>query len=295
MNNEIIEYLFSTEAIRVSDSQEMFLFTSGLISPYYVSTHFLCGGENASTSMLELIDSYKLQPEKIVFEVAPKIIELSRKDKVYSKVISLMKSHALEYIRNNKVSFISGGERRDWFFSIPLAKELGLPHLFLFNDKKILDENGVDFKFQADEMLNSIHVADLLTVGSSYTTKWIPALNNKNIKISLSLNCVDRAQNGVSNLKKEGVGDVISLCRIDNNFFEYAYSSNVINIEQKNNLKNYFTEQFDSMRNFLISNPNFILNKLNSDQKTRARIKLTLENDLYKLGDKFISQFDYLN
>src|SRR5690606_10969459 len=27
---------------------------------------------------------------------------------------------------------ISGGERRDWFFSIPVAAKLGLPHIYLF-------------------------------------------------------------------------------------------------------------------------------------------------------------------
>ena len=235
---EIIDYLFSTQAIKVAESNDMFLFTSGLISPYYVSTHFLCGGEQASTEMLALIDTFKGQPKKIVDIIGPAICELAFKDKIYSSVISLMKEEAIKHMNMNDIRFISGGERRDWFFSIPLARELKLPHLFLFNDQSVFDDNCGEFELSQGEVLKSIHVADLLTVGSSYTTKWIPALKAKNIEISLSLNCVDRAQDGVVNLKKNGVSEVLSLCRIDEDFFDTAFLSKVIDSEQKNNLKN---------------------------------------------------------
>ena len=287
MKGDLINYLFSTGAIKVAPEGDMFLFTSGLISPYYISTHYLCGGEEASTEMLSFIDSFKGRPEKIVSDVAPRILELSKSNHIYDQVIQKMKKVAEDFMSRTEIDCISGGERRDWFFSIPLARALEIPHLFLYNDGLVLDDSGI--KYNSSNQKRSIHVADLLTIGSSYTNKWVPALRSVNVDIPLSINCVDRVQGGAKNLKDAGINEVISLCSINEEFFESARLAGVITENQEMQMLGYYQEQFNSMRKFLIENPGFVKKSLNSDQKTKARMMLTLDNDLYQLGEKYIS------
>ena len=58
---------------------------------------------------------------------------------------------------------------------------------------------------------------------------------------------------------------------------------NIINKEQEKMLENFFENPDETMRNFLIQHPEFIENSLNSDEKTRKRAKLLLEQNLYNL------------
>lgn len=289
MQSKIVEYLFETGAVKVAEAGKVFLFTSGLISPYYVSTHFLCGGEKASTNMLEVIDSFKASPASIVTEVSKKIEDLVSGNRIYEDVINLMLDVARKSKYFQEIDCVSGGERRDWFFSVPLASRLNLPHVYLYNDGLVLDDNAS--AMSSSKNSKSLHVADLLTVGSSYTSKWMPYLRKVGVDISTSLNCVDRDQGGVDNLITGGVCEVLSLCKINEDFFKLALSSKVIDQGQYQQLLSFYQDQYNTMRDYLINNPVFIQDSLDSDEKTKKRILLTLQNDLYKLGDEFISQF----
>lgn len=290
----IVNYLFETNAVQVAKEGEVFLTTSGLITPYYVNTHFLCGGESESLRLLNLIDSFKGSPEKIVSEVSSEIIKLYKSHDIYTQVVSLLgdlfsKSKLSDVKFSDSVKFVTGGERRDWFFSVPLAQVLGLPHLYVYNDGLVLDENAQIYKGSGD--VGAVHVADLLTIGSSYTNKWIPYLREHKIQIALSLNCVDRDQGGSINLLNAGVGSVSSLCKIGQSFFMEAKNDGVISDTQYQALIGFFNNQFESMRNYLLSHPDFIKRSLGSDKKTRERMLITINQDLYKLGEEFLSEF----
>ena len=80
--------------------------------------------------------------------------------------------------QNNDIDVISGGERRDWFFSIPVSIELELPHIFLF-------KNGLATQCNPDGSIEKtlnikrkrvLHVSDIINLASSYFKSWLPIL-----------------------------------------------------------------------------------------------------------------------
>ena len=48
---------------------------------------------------------------------------------------------------------------------------------------------------------------------------------------------------------------------------------------------NFIKDPDGSMRNFLITHPDFLENALNSDEKTAGRAKLCIDGDLYNLKE----------
>ena len=72
-----------------------------------------------------------------------------------------------EAARKMDVDFVSGGERRDFFFSMPVARKLGLGHLSIFKDLSSVytDANGVSMPSEAGKACpskRSVHIADLV-------------------------------------------------------------------------------------------------------------------------------------
>jgi len=289
-NQSISEVLFSCEAIKVAPVDSPFLYTSGLIGPFYVNTHYLCGGKEASERVLGEINLLQVKPSELIGKLPAVILEVLDASSVYQEVMNRLEVVAKGIVANSSISYISGGQRRDWFFSIPLAKMLNIPHLYLFNDKRIFTEDALPFETTSSKV-SSLHVADLLTVGSSYLSKWIPALEDRGVNIAASLNCVDRNQGGKSNLEEAGISDVRSLCVLEAALFEDAQSKGLLTNEQLQMIKDYQKNPYEAMRVFLKRTPEFIINAIKADEKSRSRIELTIQNDLYELGADFLSAF----
>jgi len=281
------EVLFECGAFQVSPLDKPFLYTSGLIGPFYVNTHFLCGGKESSEAELAYLDKMSGVPAKIVSEFPGRLHAIIRSSSIYSNVLGEMVSVLRSKNLDLSSYIISGGQRRDWFFSIPIAKELGLQHIYLFNDGLVLDENGEEPK--GLEGKKTIHLADLLTLGSSYTTKWIPALAKYGVGIELAYNCVDRLQGGEENLTSAGVKEVLSFFKIDKSFFSEALELGIINEGQHKLIYSFLADNKGSMREFLLSKPEFISNVLSgSDEKAKKRVGLMLEQNLYDLPKEIL-------
>ena len=43
-NIDLIEYLITSQALRIATANEVFWYTSGTVGPYYINTHYLYGG-----------------------------------------------------------------------------------------------------------------------------------------------------------------------------------------------------------------------------------------------------------
>ena len=89
-------------------------------------------------------------------------------------------------------------------------------------------------------------------------------------------------QGGREKLEEQNVKS-LSLIQIDENLFNKAFDMNIINQNQLVMLKNFYESPDATMRNFLISHPEFLENALKSDEKTISRAKLCIENNLYNL------------
>ena len=283
--SDIISYLFETNAIRFCEENKPFWYTSGKIGPYFINTHFIYGSEKEANELLSFIDeslSDKMTLPKKVFD---KVLKQYNENKIYHDVIEHIKSYIEENIDINEIDYISGGERRDWFFSNAIAYLLKKPHITIYKDLSTVESN-FDFS-QTKEVSNLegkkvLHVADLITVASSYIRAWIPAIKNLGANILWSCVVVDRMQGGKEKLEAEGVKS-LSLVNVDTDLFKKALELGFINNNQLDLLNKFFESPDKCMREFLINHPEFIENALNSDEKTKKRAKLLVDGNLYNL------------
>ena len=284
--SNIMSYLFETNAIRFCDENKPFWYTSGKIGPYFINTHFVYGSEKEATELLSFIDdslSDKLTLPKKVFD---KTFAQYNNNEIYKNIIDTMKSFIDENINVDEIDYVSGGERRDWFFSNMIAHLLGKPHITIYKD---LSTVVSDSNFENTESVTSLdgkkvlHIADLITVASSYIRAWIPAINALGAKICWSCVVVDRMQGGKDKIEAEGVKS-FSLVQVDINLFKKALDLKIINEAQFNMLKGFFENPDETMRQFLIEHPEFLENSLNSDEKTKKRAQLLIDGNLYNLN-----------
>lgn len=277
-----INWLFATSAVKIAPSDSQFWYTSGLIGPYYINAQYLCGGEATALSVLKLIDEkaedYKNFPEILT----NRLLEVYEIDTSYRELVDELADKISTLVKSEGITYVSGGQRRDWFFSPIIAKQLNIPCLYIYNDLKVFNQEGQQVKDLKDAKV--INVADLLTVGSSYTDKWIPALKAVNASLVASANIVDRSQGGKANLESAGIKNNITLFTINQSFFDQALKQNYVDAGQHKILTNYFNNQDSAMKNWLMENPDFLKKALaSSDPKTQARAKNLVEKDLYGL------------
>ena len=280
-----ISYLFETNAIKFCEENKPFWYTSGKIGPYFINTHFIYGNEKDAVALLSFIDeslSNKLTLPKKVFD---KVLKQYNENKIYQDVINHMKSYIEENINVSEIDYVSGGERRDWFFSNIIAYLLDKPHITIYKDLSTVVSNSNFEETQTVENLANkkvLHVADLITVASSYLRAWIPAIKNLGANICWSCVVVDRMQGGKDKIEAEGIKS-LSLVNVDENLFKTALDMKIINENQLELLVKFFKNPDESMREFLIKHPEFIENSLNSDEKTAKRAKLLVDENLYNL------------
>lgn len=126
---------------------------------------------------------------------------------------------------------VSGGETRDWIFSGPVAHSLRSPHISVYKDGSLYRASASltgapFFSREAEDIsgLHAIHIADLLTVGSSAydpnqnpPTGWIPYVRNAGGQVTDFFAIVDRMQKGPENLRQANV-DVQCFVTIDEAF-----------------------------------------------------------------------------
>lgn len=283
--SDIMSYLFETNAIRICEENKPFWYTSGKIGPYFVNTHFVYGSENEATELLSFIDealSDKITLPKKVFE---KVLQQYNANEIYKNVIDTMKEYIEKNIDIAEIDYISGGERRDWFFSNIIAYLLNKPHISIYKDLSTVVSSS---DFENSEIITKLenkkvlHIADLITVASSYLRAWIPAIKNLGSNICWSCVVVDRMQGGKDKIEAEGIKS-LSLVNIDEKLFQKALDLKIINENQLQMLNNFFKNPDGTMRQFLIDHPEFLENALNSDEKTKKRARLLVGGNLYNL------------
>lgn len=284
--SDLVSYLFETNAIRFCEENKPFWYTSGKIGPYFINTHFIYGSEKDAVELLAFIDECLADKLSLPGKVFERVLKQYQNNEIYKNVIDTM----LKYIEDNinvcEIDYISGGERRDWFFSNIIAHLLKKPHLSIYKDLSVV---ASDSNFETSESIASLdgkkilHIADLITVASSYIRAWIPAIRNLGSQVCWSCVVVDRMQGGKDKIEAEGVKS-LSLVQVDKNLFKKALDLNIINEAQLSMLDGFFENPDETMKHFLIDHPEFLENSLKADEKTRKRAQLLVDSNLYGLN-----------
>lgn len=283
--NNLVTYLFETDAVKICPDNKPFFLTSGKISPYFVNTHFIYGSEEDSNELLAFIDENINDRAELPKMILEKTLMQYEDNGIYKDVIDQMKEFILNNIDISEVDYISGGERRDWFFSNIIAFLLDKPHISLFKD---LDSYISDSKFETTKKAEKIvgkkvlHIADLITVASSYEKMWIPIIEGLGGKILWSTVVVDRMQGGEEKLAEAGIKS-FAMINIDSKLFDTAMELGLLTIAQHEMLMEFCNDPDGSMREFLLAYPDFLENSLNADEKTAKRAKLCIDENIYNL------------
>lgn len=292
--SNILSYLFETNAIKFCKENEPFWYTSGKIGPYFFNSQYVYGGEEKSTEFLNyiteelsLINEGKNSKLDLPKKLLSKVLDEYNSNKIYNDVINQMKKYVEKNVGINNFEYISGGERRDWFFSIILSYLLKKPHLTVFKDMTAI-QSSPDFSSteNIEDLKGSkvLHIADLITTASSYIKMWTPIINKLNGKMENTLVIIDRNQGGKENLKEIGV-TMHALVTVDKSLFQKALELGAINEEQLALVIKYFDNPDETMKEFLKAHPEFIENSLKStNERTLKRVHTLLSENLYGLN-----------
>ena len=287
--SKLMSLLFETNAFKVAEENNPFWYTSGKIGPYFINADYLYGSEQDSKDLLAFIDQELENESKtdIPEHIFKKVLDHYNTNEIYKYVIGQMKEYIETNIGVENVDYISGGERRDWYFSNIMAYLLNKPHVTIYKDLTTVVSNS---DFTSSEPVSSIegknflHLADLLNQSASFTRAWIPAIKNLGSSIVWSIFAVDRMQGGTETLTNDGV-KVHSLLQIDDSLFTTAKELGVINDEQLTMLREFKKDPDGSMKQFLIDHPEFIENAKKSDNpKTVKRVNTLIEQNIYGIN-----------
>lgn len=287
MDKELISLLFNTNSFKVSNPDLPFWYTSGKIGPYFINVDYLYGSSEESTELLNKIDDMLKNENKedIPYLLCEEIMNHYDNNEMFKTIIDMLVDYVEDNFETHLIDYISGGERRDWIFSVPLANLLGKPHITIFKDLTTVASTS-DFEesttIESLEGKRVFHSADILNTGSSFERFWVPAINKLGSKINWGLFVVDRNQKGDKKLRDIGV-QTYSLVKISEELFNIAIKQNIITLPQYEMLCKYLDDPDGSMREFIRNHPNFIDDTINNspDEKIRQRAQLCKENNFY--------------
>lgn len=270
---QIVRELFATGAFRVAEADHPFWYTSGKFGPYFINTHFLFGGEEHAKALLESIDYTGKYPLALPRVIGRRCSEEYEQDPRYRAVIDSLREMAADL----SYDLVSGGERRDFFFSYAFAEASGKSHLSIMKDgSAYLSSPGLKdtHEVKKDELsgLRVLHVADLVTEASSYFRAWIPAIHQAGASISDTIAVVDRQQGGREALLEHDVRLHAPIV-IHPDFFHTAAQLGQIDAAQEAALQRFFEDPDGYMQHFLDTHPAFLEAESQRDAKTAERVE----------------------
>ena len=284
MSDSVLSWLFETKAVRVCPEGAPFWYTSGKLGPFYINTHFLYGSQQAAEELLSVIEQ-AAAGDRLAF--ARTVLAHVRRQYAQNEIYRRLMDQMVEAARAVDFDFVSGGERRDFFFSLLIAERLGKPHVSIFKDMEtVYDAAGFETSCKASEAglsgKRALHVADLVTEASSYVRAWIPAIEALGAKIAASLAVVDRDQGGREILADAGI-PLTTLVKIEPSLFETAHRLGVVTEEQLSMVLSFMQDPNRFMHDFFAAHPTFLEEQKALGGKAKERAELCIQKGFDRL------------
>ncbi len=289
-NDELLKQVFSSNAVSIWDNQKgpVFWYAAGVPGPFYVNTEKLLG-EDAAGSLLGQISNIVQKVGSIEEKsesLFSAVMEEYGRNPVFQRIIATLIDSS-KIFDGQDYSCISGGERRDWFFSIPFAQETGRDHLFIFKDKSVLRRGFDGETIQAGP--NVMHVSDLIHNAASYFDKWLPVLKENDLNVVGTLSVINRGNAGLDKLNEAGFKS-LTLKGIDLDFFKELQESGLIDADTFAELDLYFESREEWAKKYILSNPE-LFDVAALDAKSKERLQFFVTEDPWGLeadaGDTF--------
>ena len=132
---DLVAALLETQALQIAPPGQAFWYTSGTIGPYYINAHYLFGGPEKAEQLLDYIQANKDNRSEFPQELLARVRHHGAGDALYRAVVEALAEQVRERA-GGAFDCVSGGERRDWFFSAAVADQLNRPHLLLYKEDR---------------------------------------------------------------------------------------------------------------------------------------------------------------
>lgn len=278
---KLIAFLFETQALRAAPENQPFWYTSGSFGPYYINTHFFFGDAQAAQALLAEIDDRLAQREALLDHLARRTAAQYQRSPCYQLVIDAL----VDRCRGFDADMVSGGERRDFFFSPAVADRLHKPHVSLFKDRTAwLSAPGQRPQELAAGALAGariLHVSDLVTEASSYQRAWLPAIQTLGARVEQTLTVIDRQQGGRQLLAAAGV-QLQALLTIEPPLFQLAAGQGFISQGQLQQIEAFTQDPAHYQAAFVAAHPQFIDQELAAGGDRRVRALRFMARDKQK-------------
>ncbi len=273
------DLILDSGALSIWDREKgpIFWYALGVPGPFYLNTELMIGRE-LSVRILTKIDAILAEsadPSTRAHHIEKTILAAYSDKSAYHRIVSALADKAREIFPPRSYTLVSGGERRDWLFSIPFAHEIGVRHLFLFKDQSSYCKESV----HKDEHV--LHVADLINNAASYFDNWLPMLTR------LETHCVGtaavnvRGEEGQKRLSEAGC-KIAALNIIDAAFFDECRNQGLIDEATRDELTLFLKSNSEWASRYLMDRPELFETK-NIDAKSRARLKSFFAKDPWNL------------
>ncbi len=231
MRKSVISHMFSTNAMKISPYNQPFKYRAGF-GPYIYQAQYLFGGENAANEILEIIAKYKDNPIQLIQILSDKINRQYQQNKSYKDTIDYLKQYIQFNVQMKDVDIISGGERRDWFFSLLLAQLFNKPHLTIFKNGNAYINNDCHFLMKQNLTgSRALHITDNLVKAKSFNNAWIPFTKQLGVTITNAISVFDRCNIGHHTLEENKI-DHKALFSVNSDLFKEFFENGYIDERQ---------------------------------------------------------------
>jgi orotate phosphoribosyltransferase len=264
----------------------VFWYVAGVPGPFYLNTELMIG-QAVAEKLLERITAILAETPDVAArakQVEAVVMGAYRQTPDFQTVVQALIAKAKQEFPNGTYDIVSGGERRDWLFSLPFAIETGVPHLFLFKDGSVYGEP------QPKAGSRALHISDLINNAASYIDVWLPALERAGIACAGTLTVNTRGSAGIDRLQKVNC-KVVALNRVDLDFFKQLQQNQLIDAATLDEIAIYFSSSQQWAERYLTQDEKlYAISTL--DKKSRERMQSFFDKDPWGMQAKYGAFFD---
>lgn len=277
-DNTLLKIIHDTKAVSIWNhaTGPVFWYAASVPGPFYVNTERVIGPELAEHLLKEItaiMATPCAAPDRAAL-LDQLMMEAYRNSPQYQEVIAAMIAKTNQEFPSQTFDVISGGERRDWLFSIPLSHALNKPHVYLFKDHSF-------YCATSPPASRTLHVADLINNAASYFDAWFPILAKGKFDYIGTI-CVNiRGHNGLKRLQEHGK-KTVTLNHVDQSFFDQSLASGLITQATRDEVELYFSSPTAWAERYLMSDIN-LYDVHNLDAKSCERMVSFFTKDPWSL------------
>ncbi len=286
-HEDLLRLVHATRAVSIWDHDKgpIFWYAQNLPGPFYVNTEKVIGTQLAEKLVREItaIVAGTVDGQARAEQLNHLILDAFKHTPDWQRIVVTLAERARASFPAHSYQLVSGGERRDWLFSIPFAHICDVPHLFLFKDKTHFCAQNISAGQSA------LHVSDLINNAASFFDRWKPALDGMGISCAGNLSVALRGTEGLKRLKDIG-SPTLSLVTIDAEFFRHLHAGEMISQATAEEISVFLSSQRDWALRYLMPHPS-LFHVRECDSKSFERLLHFLRTDPWHLHAVYPDSF----